>query len=271
MSLAGKTILMTGAAGGIGAPLARALAQHSTQLILTDYHESALNTLVRDIMSTGGQAQAIRSDLLNPEEPERLVNHLHQQGVFPEILINLAGRISFNLFQYETARSIEDLWRINTLAPMQLTRLLLPSLLQRGNGQIVNIGSVYGSIGFAGFATYSASKFGLRGFSEALRRELEDTGVKVTYIAPRYVKTAINSGNIQRLSETLKVAMDEPQQVAQQMVEAIRRGKKEQFIGFPESLFVRINGALPHLVDQSLKKQVGIIRDFAQRPASDNS
>ena len=79
---------------------------------------------------------------------------------------------------------------------MLLVRQLLPEMVARGDGRIVNVGSTFGSIGFAWFAAYSASKFGLRGFSEALRRELDGTGVTVTYVAPRAVKplsTAVQS------------------------------------------------------------------------------
>lgn len=265
MYLKNKTILLTGAAGGIGAPLARLLAQHKARLLLTDHHNEALQTLTDDIRSLGGNVASTPCNLLDRDGPDNLIHFLRSHNNQLDILINLAGRISFNLFHQESAQTIEDLWRINTIAPMQLTRMVLGDMLARHSGQIINIGSVYGSIGFPGFAAYSASKFGLRGFSEALRRELDDSGVSVTYIGPRYVKTPINNGNIQRMSETLKVNMDEPQTVASHIVKAIIKQKKEAYIGFPESLFVRINGALPQLVDPSVKKQLATIRHFASR------
>src|SRR6202030_2205215 len=99
-----------------------------------------------------------------------------------DVLVNCAGIASFGLFDKQTPQSMETLWRINVLAPMQLTRALLPQMTARRHGRIVNIGSVFGSIGFAYFTTYSASKFAIRGFSEALRRELEGSGIGVTYV-----------------------------------------------------------------------------------------
>ena len=85
--------------------------------------------------------------------------------------------MSFRPFSEEDPTVIERIVRLNTLVPMLLTRQLLPQLLSQGSGRIVNVGSTFGSIAFAWFATYSTSKFGLRGFSEALRRELADSGV----------------------------------------------------------------------------------------------
>ena len=269
MTLRGKTILLTGAAGGIGAPLAQSLARQGAHLILSDHNLITLKNLESNIRSSGGSVSNIPCNLLDPDGPLQLVEALRAYPRPLDTLINLAGRIRFGLFHHESAEALEEIWRINTLAPMQLTRLVLDGMIRRSSGHIVNIGSVYGSIGFPGFATYSASKFAVRGFSEALRRELEGTGVHVTYIGPRYVKTPINQGAIQRMSEELKVNMDDAQTVAERIVEAMLRQRKEAFIGFPESLFVRVNSAFPQLLDHALKKQLPTIRRYAARSPND--
>ena len=136
-------------------------------------------------------------------------------------------------------------------------------MLVQNSGQIVNIGSTFGSIGFAWFSAYSASKFALRGFSQSLRRELAETGIEVTYIAPRAVKTAINSQEVYDMANAVKMNMDEPGVVAQQIMTAVRRRKKECHLGFPESLFVRINAIFPGLVDRATRKQNREARKFA--------
>jgi short-subunit dehydrogenase len=122
----------------------------------------------------------------------------------------------------------------------------------RGSGHIVNVGSTFGSINFAHFVTYSSTKSGLKGFSESLRRELDGQGINVTYVAPRAVKTPLNTEKVMQLAEITKMNMDAPELVAEKIVEAIELKKKDAYIGFPESLFVRINAVLPRLVDKAL-------------------
>jgi short-subunit dehydrogenase len=158
--------------------------------------------------------------------------------------------------------------QLNTLVPMQLTRQVVQYMIDQGKGQIVNVGSTFGSIAFAWFAAYSSSKFGLRGFSEALRRELADSGVGVTYVAPRGVKTKLNSTSIYRMADKVKMTMDEPTWVAQRIVKGIEKGRKDIYLGFPESLFVRVNALLPRLVDGALKKQNHQMMEFAKESLS---
>jgi short-subunit dehydrogenase len=263
MNIQGKRILITGAAGGIGKLLAKALAQKGGVLLLADRAADALTALRDEIQQTGGQAQIAAVDLSLPEVPQQLAATAQQELGGIDVLINLAGIMSFKLFHEETQESIERLWRVNAITPMLLARAVLPQMLERGDGRIVNVGSVYGSIGFPCFVNYSANKFAVRGFSQALRRELDGTGVGVTYVGPRYVRTPINAGPVARMSEALKVNMDDPEVVAASIVRAIEKDKKEHYIGFPECLFVRINAILPGVVDGALRKQVAEIRDYA--------
>ena len=137
---------------------------------------------------------------------------------------------------------------------MQMTREVLPAMLGQGCGRIVNIGSMFGSIGYPGFAAYSASKFALRGFSQALRRELSGTGIGVTYVAPRAVRTAFNPPAVHLMAERRIMHMDEPAWVASRIVRAIESERNEAYLGFPESLFARLNGVFPSLVDSALRK-----------------
>lgn len=265
MNITGKHILITGAGGGIGALLARALAKKGGVLLLADRQLEPLEKLRAEIAASGGEAGVAVADLLREEAPQQLADAAVRELGEVDILVNLAGILSFSLFQNESAQSIERLWRINVIAPMQLTRILLPQMLARGSGKIVNIGSVFGSIGFAYFANYSANKFAVRGFSQALRRELEGTGVGVTYIAPRYTRTPINAGAVSRMSEALKMNMDDPGVVAENIVHAIETDAKERYIGFPESLFVRVNAVLPGVVDGALKKQNVQMREYVPK------
>jgi short-subunit dehydrogenase len=122
----------------------------------------------------------------------------------------------------------------------------------RGGGQIVNVGSIFGSINFAHFVTYSSAKAGLRGLSQALRRELAGTGVDVTYIAPRAVKTPLNTAQVLAFAKLTKMQMDEPGAIADRIVAAIKDRRRDVYFGGPESVFVRLNALLPGLVDRAL-------------------
>jgi short-subunit dehydrogenase len=130
---------------------------------------------------------------------------------------------NFGFFAEESAADTATLFNVNTIAPIAMVNAVLPHMLERGKGQIVNLGSIFGSIGFPCFASYSASKFALRGFSEALRRELAGTGVGVTYVAPRFTKTAFNRGAVTRMADALKMNQDEPESVATSVIATIER------------------------------------------------
>ena len=265
MTLTGKRILLTGACGGIGYPLALALARKGARLALVDRNAQRVEEVCKEIRAARGEAVAIAVDLQDPDAPLEVVNSAAQALGGLDMLINNAGLIDFTLFQQQDPARIAQVMHINAIVPMQLVRAILPMLLVRGNGHIVNIGSAFGSIGFPHHAVYSASKFAVRGFSEALRRELADTGIGVTYIAPRATKTPLNDSAAMRMMEANRIAMDDPEQVAQSIVHAIEAEKKECFIGRPESFFARLNGILPGLVDIGLKKKTRVAHAYADR------
>jgi short-subunit dehydrogenase len=263
MKIADSTILITGASGGIGGAIARQLAQRGATLILINRDADKLVAFAAKLSASGGKVLPLVGDLALPGEPARLVQDALAQAGHIDILINCAGVQNFGFFAEESAADTATLFNINTIAPIALTNALLPHLLKNGKGQIVNLGSIFGSIGFPCFASYSASKFALRGFSEALRRELAGTGIGVTYVAPRFTRTAFNRSAVTRMANALKMNQDDPESVAASVIAAIERNDRERYLGWPEKLFVRINSILPRLVDPSLIKQVDQMRPFA--------
>jgi len=261
MKIEGSVIVLTGAAGGIGQPLAKALAAQGARMLLVDRDQQALEQLKHSIPQTG-QVEIFAVDLLDSSARQTLLTALQQMTPAVDMLINAAGLLSFCAFEQEDQARIEAIMTLNSIVPMQLTRALLASMLKRDSGHIINIGSTFGSIGFAYFASYSASKFAMRGFSESLRRELQDTAVKVSYIAPRAVKTALNTDRVYAMGEATGMNMDDPAWVADQVVKAIIDDSKNRYLGFPEKLFVRINAILPGLVDKALAAQNRVMAKF---------
>ena len=273
MNLSSSRILITGAAGGIGQAVAQQLAAQGAHLVLVDRTLDRLLPLREKLLEGPGSTHVIAGDISKLDSLEQLVGQARERLGGIDALVNIAGVMSFRPFATESAQGLADLTTINLVAPMVLSQQVLPDMIERGAGRIVNVGSIFGSIGFAWFSAYSASKFGLRGFSESLRRELADTGVGVTYVAPRATATPL-ANVFGRMAEAVKMKLDQPEKVAAKIVAALARDANDVYIGFPESLFVRINALLPRFVDRALRGQDKVATSFArdahesQRPAA---
>jgi short-subunit dehydrogenase len=263
MNISGAKVLLTGASGGIGSAIARQLAVRGAEPILVGRNAVKLERLALELKERGAHATTLVANIGTADAAQSLIAEALRQGGGIDILINCAGVQNFGAFAAESAQDTATLLHINTVAPLVLANAVLPHMLTKGRGQIVNVGSIFGSIGFPYFATYCASKFALRGFSEALRRELTGTGVGVTYVAPRFTKTAFNGNAVKRMADALKMNQDDPQDVAASVIAAIEADGRDRYLGWPEKLFVRINALIPRLVDGSLKKQAAQMRPFA--------
>ena len=263
MKLEGKKVLLTGASGGIGEALAQELAAQGAHLLLHGRRASTLERLCKELTHPE-RHQIVVADLSSPEERARLLQHpALDEGL--DVLINNAGCNQFAWLEDQSIEQVERQLRLNIEAPIQLTRALLPRL--RKPAVVMNIGSSFGGIGYAGYSVYCASKFALRGFSEALGRELEGTGVKVLHFAPRATRTHLNSEAAYEMNAALGTRTDSPQDVAEAAVIALCNETRRSWLGWPEKLFVRLNGLLPGLVDKALARQRPIIERHARHSA----
>ncbi|WP_405220409.1 SDR family oxidoreductase [Lentisalinibacter sediminis] len=268
MNLTGRRVLLTGATGGIGAALAGELARAGAHLLLSARDAARLDALAGQLTE---QAAAVRRRIVVLTEPgditdatarERLARRARGFEGGIDVLINNAGVNSLARFDDQSAADIETLVQTNLLAPMLLTRTLLPHLMGQPNAWLLNVGSVLGSIGMPGQAVYSTTKFGLHGFTEALRRECAGTALEVLYLAPRATRTAMNGDAACRMNEALGVAMDPPRQVARRAMALLAGSRRERFIGWPERLFVKVNAVAPRLVDGALGKQRPVVEAY---------
>ena len=266
MNFTGSKILILGASGGIGSAVARQLAQQGAELILVGRQRDQLNRLAAEVLVPGCKVAVITGDVAT--DPLSIAKESIAVAGHIDILINSAGVQTFGFCQDEASADTATLFATNVTGPIQLINALLPHMLARNQGRIVNIGSIFGSIGFPCFASYSASKFALRGFSEALRRELTGSGIQINYVAPRFTKTRFNRAAVTHMAEALGMNQDSPEQVAEQVIKAISGNRAYSYLGWPEQLFVRINAILPHLVDGSLMKQVSLMRPFTRAMAA---
>lgn len=242
-----KQIVITGGLGGIGRPLLDRLLDAGAEVTV----------IGRSARKPANHFRYLRAELSDPRQVQTLAEHLRENS--PDILINMAAINQFCLFDAQPPRHIEQMLQINLLAPMMLARAVVPGMLSRGSGQIVNVGSVLGGIGAPLMAGYCASKAGLRGFSEALRRELAGRGVTVTHVNPRAVRTPMNDGALGEFNRRTGTTQDEPERVADHIYSAMARDAKEVSLGIPERFGLLLNTLLPVLVDDALisRRHVG--------------
>ena len=266
MNLTDARVVLTGAAGGIGSATAARLAQAGAKLVITDLKHEPLDRLAKQIGPSNVLA-AVAADVASDGGRTAVTTAARRHEA--NVLINLAGVNPFGLFAEQTAREVAQALSINVVAPLLLCHALLPVLLERPSAHIVNVGSTFGSIGFPGFAAYSASKFAVRGFSEALRRELADTRVRVHYVAPRATETALATDRVRALNAELGVGMDTPQTVAVAILRALQDERREVLLGAPERLFAKLNALAPSLVDRSLRRQLSVVRRHASLGAGE--
>ncbi len=186
-TVAGLRVVLTGASGGIGQELADRLASAGAQLALVGRNAESLGALSRRLA-----AEAIIGDLTDSEFLARLPTRLADLwGAMPDVLINSAGFFELAPLVDTEGEILEKMLAVNLRAPFELTRAVLPGMLERGAGHIVNVGSIAGRKAFPGNAAYSASKFGLRGLHEVLVEELRGTGVRATWVEPSAVDTPL--------------------------------------------------------------------------------
>lgn len=264
MQLRDKKILLTGATGGIGKALAEALHASGARLVLAGRN---IETLMAFAQTLDGKASPVNVALLDLGSAD-----VHEQAIAIakvhrdlDLVVNCAGVNLFAASEHSNPADVAQVLDINLRGTILLTQALLPTLMKRPQAAIVNVGSTFGSIGYPGFAVYCASKFGLRGYTEALRRELAATHVQVFYIAPRATATDMNADSVRDMNAELGNAMDAPELVAAQIVNAISRERKKLFIGWPEKFFVFMNSLMSGVVDKALLKQLPVIQRFLMK------
>jgi short-subunit dehydrogenase len=256
-----RRILLTGASGGLGAALARQLVRHGAQVLLAGRDAKKLQALSNEL---GTAVSVAIADLNQPLGIAGL--SAAAQNFKINVLINNAGISAFGLMQDQDWAAIEQVLTTNLIAPMRLTHAILPQLLAQPSAAVINVGSIFGGLPFAGFVAYSSAKAGLHGFSQSLRRELADSHVRVLYIAPRAISTALNSPAVNALNRALGNASDTPQAVAKRIITALSQGSNELHIGLPERLFSWLNGVAPGLIDRGLAAKLATIKQHARLP-----
>lgn len=251
--------VLTGATGGIGQAIARELASRADWLILVGRNADALQALQHELGAS--KAHVVAGDVTQ-EATLAAIERLARELGGANLLINNAGAGGFHAFETQDPAAIRALLESNLLAPMLLTRRLIPLLKEAPGAQIINVGSLFGYLGYPGFAAYGASKAGLKGFTQALRRELADSTVAVRHFIPRATRTRINSDAVTAMNRELNTAEDSPEHVARQFMRFLGGSAWEKKLGIKEAFFVFINHFLPAIPDRAIRGQLAVIRKY---------
>jgi short-subunit dehydrogenase len=204
--LSDKTAIVTGASRGLGRAIARALAGQHCRVALVARDRTGLEAVAGGI--DGVEARAFPADLSKPEEVDRVLSDIAAWAPV-DILVNNAGLGYYRPFLEHTPEEHERIVDVNVRAPIRLCQGVLPGMLERGAGHIVNIASDLSFTPLANMAVYAASKFALRGLSLSLMKEFKDRGVRVSLINPGMIDTAFNDGEEGRLGARSALQPDE--------------------------------------------------------------
>lgn len=251
---ANQHIVITGAASGIGRALTLALNAQGARLSLCDANEQGLKEVAVALKSP---VHVETFDISDAARVQGFATQVQDQGGCPDIVINNAGVAlcqSVKDYVHEDMRWLMD---INFWGVVHCSQAFLPGMLAKNAGTLVNVSSIFGIVGYSGYSAYCASKFAIRGYTEAMQIDLADTGVKAVLVHPGGVKTAIVSNarltvgeqGVQSRDELCerfdKVARTTPEQAAKIIIEGLARGKSRIMVGKDAKTLRTISRLMP--------------------------
>ncbi len=242
-SLAGEVAIITGASGGIGSATARELARQGARVVLAARRAEELEALAREITGAGGEALVVATDVTDRAQLEQLVAKANDTYGRIDILVNNAGIAAPRALAKLAPDFSGRLLAVDLVGPIYLTRLALPGMLERKHGAIVSIASVAGHLAVE--PLYSAAKFGVRGFSLGLRRQLRGSGVSVSLISPGFIRTP--------LTQSMKAPLPGPELVARAVARLVRRPRREVVVPRFYRAAIWLDHYFPWLVDALIR------------------
>ena len=238
-ALAGEVAIVTGASSGIGAATARELGRRGATVVLAARRAHLLDAQARSIHQAGGEAIAIPADLADATDIIMLAERALAAYGRVDVLVNNAGAFWSRPLTSSPPDQISGLAQVNLVGAMLLTRAVLPGMLERRHGAIISVGSLSGRVAME--PLYSATKYGLRGFSLALRRQLAGTGVSVSLVSPGNINTEMTRHVVGR--------MPEPTLVATAIADLVSHPRREVIVPGWHYAIAWLEQALPTVAD----------------------
>lgn len=238
-TLSDAVVIVTGASSGIGAATAKEFARHGAQVVLAARRVDELAAQASAITGAGNRALAIPTDITNEMQVTRLIEQTLEQFGRVDVLVNNAGIGQTKPFYKQSIEYINRSLDTNLRGAILATHAVLPGMLERRHGAIISVASVAGHIAID--PLYSGTKYGLRGFSLSLYRQLSRRGISVSLVSPGFINTNMNKG--------LRLPMPGPELVARTIVDLVVRPRREVIVPGYYRPLTAIANALPWLVD----------------------
>ncbi len=265
VDLTNKVVLITGASSGIGRATAHAFAAAGADLVLSARRADRLETLEQELECYSRSVLTVQADTAKDDDIERLVQAAVERFGHIDVLVNNAGQWIGGLLQDNDPAAIRDVMDVNFYGAVRLTRAVLPHMLERNRGHIVNVASIAGLVQSPGNTVYAGTKAGLIGFTEAVRHELSGTDMRVTIVLPGWTRTEM----IEHLNESemrgagllnpFTATIDMPETIAQTIVGAVIHNRQRVITGdLPLQLAFMLQGRIiPFLLDIGLDVLLG--------------
>ncbi|MFC2157140.1 SDR family NAD(P)-dependent oxidoreductase [Acidobacteriota bacterium] len=245
--LENKVTILTGAAGGIGSETARLFGEKGAILVLTDIHEDRLKNLEGELNPLGVETLSVIHDVADPESWKNLIDKVKIKFGRIDILINNAGVVEPGPAEQISTEKVMQQMNVNLLGTIYGCRAVLPTLKEQDSGNIVNVASLGGIVPLPGEAVYSATKFGIRGYSFSLFAELRKYNIGVTVVCPDSVDTPQHDYELKYDDAVLSFIGSplKPEQMAKSILKAVRKKKAEILVPTSMGLICRIGMAYP--------------------------
>ena len=245
-----KRILITGGSKGIGLATAQALARRGHALVLAARGQPALAAAERSIAASGGAVQVVTMDVTDDRSVDRGIDEALRAGPI-DVLVNNAGIGEQRTFLEQSEAAAHREMELNYFGARRTARAVLPGMIERGDGLIVNVSSLLGSVGTSTMASYSATKAALEAFTHALRGEVEPFGVRTTVFVAPHTQTELGAQ-----CEFQGVRSLPPDYVAEELVRAIERAPRRYAASPVYRMFLRLAAWLPTFMERQLLASV---------------
>ncbi len=256
IDLNGKVVIVTGASGGIGRRAALFFAEEGASVVLAARRGGLLAKVLDELAGGSQKHMSFPTDISKGEDVKALVSKVVGKYGRIDILVNNAAVSHIGRVRDMNLERAENVLNINLIGTIRVTREVLPYMIERKSGHIISVSSVLGKRGVSYRSIYCASKFGMEGFMESLRSEVDKHNIKVSIVRPPTVRTDF-SNKIRRDSNVAQHALDsiDPGTVAKTIVNVAKRPKRDVNMGLPAKGFLFLNAISSVLVDKIVKEK----------------
>ncbi|TDI89970.1 MAG: SDR family oxidoreductase [Candidatus Dadabacteria bacterium] len=255
--MAKETVLITGASSGIGMGLAKLFAADGSDLVLVARREDRLNELAEKLKSEHGiEVHVLPKDLSKKTSPKEIFNHLKKEKIEIDVLVNNAGFGSRGMVSELDTDLQVDMVQVNAAALTHLTSLFLPGIIERGQGGILNVGSLAGFQPGPNLAVYFATKAYVLSFTEALAEEISNPNIKISCFAPGPVKTEFGEKSDLEDSLLFKLSLMDLEPAVKAGYEGFRKGKTIVIPGLKQQIVPFLNRFTPRLIVRKIAKKL---------------